>query len=71
MTLRNFHRIPGQRWRGVLFVILAEDTQRSNAKIQCHFWFSPPQTLEEFEKKICKTFVGKCYKFKVVHAGNL
>ena len=35
---------------------------QNNAKIQRHFWFLPPRTLQEFEKKVCDSFVGKCYK---------
>ena len=42
-----------------------EITQRSNAKIR-HFRFSPPRSLQEFEKKTCETFVGKCYKSSTV-----
>ena len=40
--------------------------QRSNAKMQHHFRFSPPRTLQEFEKKTCETYVGKCYKSTTV-----
>ena len=43
-----------------------QGTQRSNAKIQRHFRFSPPRTSQEFEEKTCKTSVGKCYKNSTV-----
>ena len=42
--------------------MLGAPTQCSNAKIQHHFWFSQPQTLQKFEKKTCETFVEKCFK---------
>ena len=41
-------------------------TQRSSAKIQRYFRFSPPRTLQEFEEKTCETFAGKCYKNSTV-----
>ena len=44
-------------------------SRRSKAKIQRHFRFSPPLTFQEFEKKTCETFVGKCYKSSPVR-GN-
>ena len=31
-----------------------------------HFRFSPLRTLQEFEKKTCGTFVGKCYTSSTV-----
>ena len=45
-------------------------TQRSNVKIQPYFRFSPPRTLQKFEKKACETFVGKCYKNSTVRENN-
>ena len=46
--------------------MLNEPLQRSNAKIQRHILFSPPWTFWEFDAKICKTFLGKCYKNSTV-----
>ena len=53
-------------WRADNFRKVLRLTQRSNAKIQRHFRFSSPRTLQEFEEKTCKTFVGKCYKNSTV-----
>ena len=44
-------------------VFLGKTTQRSNAKIQRHFRFSPPRTWYEFGEKTCETFEEKCYKY--------
>ena len=49
-----------------LFVIHLHPSQRSCAKIQRHFWFSLPRTLQELEEKTSKTFVGKRYKNSTV-----
>ena len=68
----NFDHARDSRHAVTVFVRLsfnrleASANQRSNAKIHCHFRFSLPRTLQEFEKKTYETSVGKCYKSSTV-----